>query len=173
MVRTVLIVLLLLTPLALAEGPTDGDCDDTGKLVCAGANVGARVECRMETPTAAKCAYTWGDVWTAYSPVGLPGEASGAVVTQVEACADVCVGSETTTPFSCSFVGLEACDGGAGHEDETPLVALAMGQCLRVTVTQAIHIEAEVVRGVTTLATTGWRDAGEGAGAVCLVDDGR
>lgn len=173
MVRTVLIALVLLTPLALAEGPTDGDCDDTGKLVCAGANVGARVECWMATPTAAKCAYTWGDVWTAYSPVGLPGEARGQVVTQFEACADVCAGSQTTTPFSCEFVGLEACDGGAGHEDETPLVALAMGQCLRVTVTQVIDVEASVARGVATLAETSWRDANAASGAVCLVDDGR
>ena len=173
MLRTLLLALVLLTPLALAEGPTDGDCDDTGVLVCAGANVGARVECRMATPTQAQCGYTYGDVWLAYSPVGLPGEASGQVVTQRTVCADACAGSGTTTPFACDFVGLDACEGGAGHEGETPLVTLAMGQCLRVTLTQAIDVEASVVRGAGTLATTSWRDEGDAAGAVCLVDDGR
>ena len=173
MLRALLLSLVLLTPLALAEGPTEEDCDDSGKLVCAGANVGASVRCWLATPTAAKCAYTWGDVWAAYSPVGLPGEARGTLVTTIEACADVCAGSQTTAPFACDFVGLAACDGGAGHADETPLVALAMGQCLRVTFSQVLAIEAEVVRGVGTLARASWQDAGEAAGAVCLVDDGR
>lgn len=173
MLRALALSLVLLTPLALAEGPTDGDCDSTGRLVCVGANVGASVTCWMATPTQAKCSYTWGDIWTAFSPVGLPGEARGEVVTVIEACADACAGSTTTAPFACEFVGLEACDGGAGHADETPLVALQMGQCLHVTITQLITIEATVARGVATLATAGWRDQGEAAGAACLVDDGR
>lgn len=174
MVRTLLVVLVLLTPLALAdEGPVQGDCDDTGKLVCAGAEVGADARCFMVNATFAKCAYTYGNVWTAFSPVGLPGNASGAVHTLVESCVVLCAAGAAESSFGCDFLGVVSCDGGEGFSFETAPVELALGQCLRVSVTQRIDIEATVVRGVAQVARAEWTHHGVGAGAVCLVDDGR
>lgn len=156
------------------EGPTDGACDDTGYLVCAGANAGATVSCRFVTPTSAACSWTSGHVWTAYSPVGLPGAALVETELEVESCVDsFCAVGVAPGGTECAWAPATSCDGGSGQGAESSPVTLAMGQCLKVTVTQRIMVYAESGLEGRALAAVAWTDVGEGAGAVCLVDDGR
>jgi hypothetical protein len=172
---TAVLLLSFLVPTSAGEGPVDGDCDTTGLLVCAGANAGAVVECALVTPTSAACSWTHGDIWTAYSPTQL----SGSVDVESEAIITTCLGGICSAPTeesaseSCTWLPAMACDGDARSEGDAGPVTLAMGQCYRVTVTRTISVAARTPAQLKTLATTSWSDEAEGAGEVCLVDDGR
>lgn len=180
MSRTVLLLvaaslaLALPAPPAAAEGPVDERCDSSGLLVCAGANAGASVACAITAEGVASCSWTRGFVWNAYSPVGLPGSSTTATSGAVETCvAGSC--SETTDDdaSSCAWVAPTGCEGDGLEAGAVGPFALAMGECLLVTVTEAISVEASAEAAGSEVAAASWGDAGEGAGQVCRLDDGR
>ena len=172
-----LTLLFLCVPPARAESPTHGACDATGRLVCAGADLGADVRCAVAiaNPARVSCAWTYGWLVEGSSPVHLPGRESHVVDATVRVCSSVS-GCETT-PFhhagACSWIGLATCLDSQSGPAGSVARDLALGECLTVTVDLAASIEASVVDGVATLATAQYHATGQGAGAICLVDDGR
>jgi hypothetical protein len=179
--RTIILVLaLLLAPLVLpvgsAEGPTDGRCDDTGRLVCAAANAGANVTCTLTPTHEASCDWTAGYLWEAYSPVGLPGDATMSTLFVWTTCitGHGCHVIDDDGDATCSWVAILTCGGSVGPlSGSVGPSQLALGGCLTVTIVQSITVEASVVSGGPLLATAAWTDLGEAAGSVCAVDDGR
>jgi hypothetical protein len=176
--RSILLIPLLLSFLSVpvaAEGPTDGTCDAIGVLVCAGANAGANAWCSITPAGVASCGWTRGAIWTAYSPVGLPGDAAvettWTLTTCVNSsCAPADGGSDAD---ACSWVGILSCDGEDGGSGSVGPIQLVLGECFKVLVEETIHVEARVATGGPTMATAAWTDAGDAGGQVCFVDDGR
>lgn len=158
------------------ETPTSGSCDGTGRLVCAGADVGASVACETDNAGLATCRWTYGWITTAYSPVGLPGSETHAVAWETTLCSSV---SGCTTldagnaPSSCSWVGVFSCDESHGFGPLTSTRALAMGECVTLKVTLHAVIDADAAAGGVTLAHAHFVNDGEGAGATCFLDNGR
>lgn len=179
MLRAVLFLLALLAllaPPALAEAPTQGACDATGLLVCAGADLGANVRCASNLAgDVVTCSWTFGWFVEGFSPVDLPGRESHVVDATVSVCSSVS-GCEAT-PFhhagSCSWIVPDSClDSQAGPGGNVTRT-LALGECLTVRVALTASIDASVVDGVATLATAHFGNAGGGAGSGCFVDNGR
>lgn len=165
---------LAIVPPAAAEEPTEGTCDDTGVLVCAGADAGANVTCAI-AGAVASCSWTRGNVWTAYSPVGLSGSATVAGAGTLRVCIDTACSTAALDPYAgaCDWIAILECDGDFRDEGDVGPITLAMGQCLRVEVIETVHVDAWAPSFPTTLVEVAWDNHGEGAGAVCLVDDGR
>lgn len=177
----VLVAILAIVPAAQAlpgggEGPVDGTCDESGYLLCVGANAGAQATCTWTTPTSVGCTYTRGDVWLAYSPIGLPGDATVRSGWTVETClGGLCSITAHENPVeTCAWVaGVLGCGGDGRNDGSLPAVELAMGQCYRVTVTSWVEADGRAVVGPSVLSSVSYQDDGEGGAQLCRVDDGR
>lgn len=157
------------------ETPTEGDCDDTGRLVCAGMDLGADVPCTVTPAGFATCTWSYGWLTTAYSPLALHGEESHEVVATVNVCA-AAAPCETTTQehaSTCAWLPAGSCDDGAPYAPQTVSAQLVYGQCLAVLVDLAGTIEARAGDAMVELATVAFSTTGEGAGRTCYDDDGR
>ncbi len=179
--RTIAIALLFVTvtaiPAGAAEGPLNGTCDDSGRLVCAGADVGANVNCSADLQGNAACSWTYGWITTAFSPLGLPGDESHTTITAIEICdgSGACSTEERIVESDCSWGPLMACDDstGTGDAPEHYSTTLAVGECVTVTVQVAVVIDASVVTGGPALAAVHFENDGGSAGTACLFNNGR
>ena len=168
------VMLLATFPSARAESPTDGTCDGTGLLVCAGANAGGHVACDITAAGVATCAWTRGNIWTAFSQT-LPGSADVTSGGTVQVCVDqACTTTVSSYPAeSCAWLPASTCDGANTDAGTVGPVQLQLGQTLRVVVASVVHVEARAHAGDVEFARVVFDNAGEGAGAVSFVDDGR
>lgn len=160
------------------ESPDDGDCDATGLLACAGLDVGADVQCAVDGAGNVACAYTYGWISTAYSPVGIPGEETHIVTATITTCIigsgpESCSAQTREHGDACAWVGPMTCDDSGGPNPGSVSAALAMGECARVTVTMHGVIDARAFVGTSEAASVHFENVGEGAGAACFLDDGR
>lgn len=176
--RAIILVLVLLVPstfpAAAAEGPVDERCDGSGVLVCAGANAGAQVSCAMVGPTSAACSYTRGQIWNAYSPLQLGGEADVVESAVVSVClAGACESTTYAEETACAWLPAAMCEGGGMVSGSVGPFELGMGHCLVVSVAETLGVSARATAGPRVLAAAEWADTGDAAGAVCRVDDGR
>lgn len=172
---TLLLAALTIPGLAGAEGPTDGACDDTGLLVCAGMDLGANVACATDDAGLATCTYTYGWITTAYSPAALPGAESHAVEVVVSVCdgSGLCAAGAQRFEDACAWTAASSCDWSVGTEPRTFQKQLAMGECVTLRVDLQGSIEAETAHPSPRLASVAFDATGTGAGATCLLDDGR
>lgn len=160
---------------AVAEGPTDGTCDESGLLVCAGANAGGFVDCFFESPTSIGCDWTRGFIWAAFSPAGLPGESEATATATLTECVDQdCTTSATTFVIApCAWLPAMECVDDGGDAGTVPARELEMGQCLKVEVDVEIVVTARVVSSALTVSTVSFSNSGGDAGQECVLDDGR
>ena len=182
LVRNLLLVALaaLLTTATLpaaAERPLDGDCDDSGVVVCAGMDLGASVQCSVALDGSdASCAWTFGALSAAFSPLALPGHESHVVTGTITICTpgQAC----STTPFSheasCAWAPAFECGDSYGpNPGATDPVTLLDGECVTVTVALSGTIDAEVVDPALSLATVSFSNEGGDAGSACFYSNGR
>lgn len=171
-----LLVLGTSLPSATAgEEPADGDCDSTGRVVCAGADAGGSVTCVWVTPTSVACDWARGILWSGFSPIGLPGEVEGQATGFLEVCLNQSCSLDETPrdlPFCSWLPALDCVDGQSATGSVGP-IELAMGQCLKVTAGEALAVTARVLSQDLTIAQASFSNQGEGADQECLVDDGR
>ena len=172
-----LVLLVALSPTAAAlplpvdESPTHGACDSTGLVVCAGADVGANVQCTASLAgDAGSCSWTYGFLTTEYSPLGLPGSGAEAYHATVRACSSVhgCAQTPWSAEASCTFVGVTACTHDTAGAPGEQAFTLVLGECMTITVLLDAWVNA-----TTPLGSVAFHNAGEAAGAVCYVDNGR
>ena len=166
-----LALLIAFVPPVAAEGPVDGTCDASGLLVCAGANV----DCSFLGPQTVSCDWTYGHIWTAFSPIGLPGDATFVDAVTVEVCVPnaPCEASMINGAGGCSFAPGLSCDGDLLGGDSTGPVDLIDGECVSVTVTVSISVDARVVNDDLPLADVSFTANGGDAGTECFYDNGR
>jgi|GEM_PF-2945204 len=166
---------LFASALVAGEGPTDGVCDSTGRIVCAGADAGGNVVCVYATPTSVRCDWTRGIIWTGFSRVGLPGIVEGHAVGALEVCLDQSCTTDTNDRDlpACSWLPAMDCVDGQTAGGTVGPIELAMGQCLKVTASESIQVTARVINHDLTLSQVSYANHDQGAGQECLVDNGR
>lgn len=181
-----ILVLSMTAPTAAAaERPDTWRCDDTELLVCAGVDVGGAVSCeltRTSTETAdANCAWTYGQLLGASSPLGLPGEAAfdwSATITTCLTDASLqpisCSAASTGAGATCVWAPTDECIESQGpNPGQTEVVGLQTGQCLSVEITTSGTAEAWTLDQDGELAYAEMTDTGSSSGATCLQNDGR
>jgi hypothetical protein len=162
-------------PATAGEEPQEGDCDETGRLVCAGAEAGGSVNCVWPTTTSVSCDWAHGILWSGFSPLLLPGDVEGSSLGQVEVCLDQSCSADGAPRLlaPCSWVPASQCVGSATSTGSIGPIELVMGQCLKVTASESLEVTARVINEGLTLASVTFANSGEGADQECLVDDGR
>lgn len=181
-----ILVLSLTVPVtAAAEQPNAWSCDDTELLVCAGAEVGADVNCeltRTSTDTAdADCSWTYGQILGANSPLGLPGEAAfdwSATITTCLTDASLqptsCSATSTDGSTTCQWAPTEECTESQGpNPGQTGAVEIQTGQCLSVEITVSGTAEAWTLNQGNGLAYAQMTDTQAFSEATCLQNSGR
>lgn len=176
------VLVLLLVPTAGAifvpsgEVPGHGACDASGRLVCAGVDVGGTVTCATDAAGLAACTYRYGFLTIGYSPLGLPGSEQESERATLRTCSSFhgC----TDAPFpevhaACAWIAASSCGRSLGSEPATTSAQLALGDCLTVTVMMDADIGALVPDEAAPLATASYHNAGDAAGETCFVDNGR
>lgn len=183
----VLLVILSMTvpSAAAAERPKNWTCDESGQLVCAGADAGGNVDCVLDRTGSdsaeAQCAWTYGQLMGGASPLGLPGEASftwSATVTICLTHADLqpisCEPFSTSGQATCSWLVLQECIESQGpNPGESALWSISTGQCLLVEVVSSGTAQAWTLSQDEELAHAEHAATGTNAGSACLQNDGR
>lgn len=169
-----LLATVLVLPFAAAESPQHGACDSTGRLVCAGADVGASVQCTASATGFASCAWTAGWLTQGSSPLQLPGHESHVVRIDATVCGPSgCVDLRTDGGSSCSWLPAMSCTDDHAEPPGSATAQLALGQCLTVHVDMVVDIVASASAGSVSVATASYHGTGGGAGAACFDDNGR
>lgn len=173
------LALLLATALAptvgAAESPRDGTCDASGRLVCAGLDVGGDAGCSVDAAGHAECWYTYGWLTTAFSPLGLPGDETHVVTAVVSVCIDGDCSEDVREHEGdpCAWVGPVSCDDAGGPNPGAASVDLALGECVTLRVDLAGVIHARTGLGANDVARVQFENEGMAAASACHLDNGR
>ncbi len=182
----VTLVLALTAPtVAAAERPKSWTCDDSGQLVCAGADAGAQISCDLtrtsDSSADARCSWTYGQLMGGASPLGLPGEAVFAWSATIRVChttADLQpISCDSTTPAgdaTCSWAPLQECIESQGpNPGQTDVTVIETGECLLVEIETSATAQAWTPTQGDELADAAHTGTGSNAGAACLQNNGR
>jgi hypothetical protein len=176
-----LIVMILpfaAVPAAAGENPHNVRCERVGvvNVVCAGADGGGAVGCMNVTPAEVSCEFTLSWNLRGYSPAAIPGDAAFSWEYAVVACFDNVVCLTDTSgggSASCSWVVPLADCRESDRLEGTRSYALALGQCVVLSLWVQVETVASIPLGTEPLYEAEVAQLGEGAGAGCHLDDGR
>lgn len=181
----VLILAAIAPSVAAVERPNNWSCDDSGQLVCAGAEAGPDISCektRLGDETAeATCSWTYGQLLAATSPLGLPGEAAfnwSATITTCLTDAGLsptsCSSTSTAGDTTCSWGPLAECIESQGpNPGQTDTTVLETGQCLLVEIVASGTAQAWTPTQDDDLAYAELTATNAHTGAVCQQNNGR
>lgn len=140
------LLLPITLPTAAAEGPSEMACDATEQLVCAGVEAGAGVQCSVGSTGVTQCNFAYGWLARAYSPIGLSGSETHAIHAVVETCwrNEPCVQTLREETRECAWIATMECNEVSPVTTGHRRSVLAPGECVTVTVTVDLTIQAQV-----------------------------